>query len=135
MRCGPRCNGLQWKWLRTAINRNLGPDYLHLSIPSGRDYLQLRLLLSSWDCNQRIFRTTLSASISDVRTTLSASETAISGTRLQSATSGRHYLHLTGLTTPGHLALLLDSPVLVRSTRMEHRRGDSFCVSIGCLEV
>src|SRR5215475_14838096 len=48
-----RCNGLQWKWLRTAINENLGPDYLHLSIPSGRDYLQLRLLLSSWDCNQR----------------------------------------------------------------------------------
>ena len=47
------CNGLQWKWLRTAINGNLGPDYLHLSIPSGRDYLQLRLLLSSWDCNQR----------------------------------------------------------------------------------
>ena len=37
-----RCNGLQWKWLRTAINENLGPDYLHL-----------RLLLSSWDCNQR----------------------------------------------------------------------------------
>src|SRR5215471_8178720 len=48
-----RCNGLQWKWLRTAINRNLGPDYLHLSIPSGRDYLPLRLLLSSWDCNRR----------------------------------------------------------------------------------
>src|SRR5262244_1196247 len=47
------CNGLQWKWLRTAINENLGPDYMHLSIHSGRDYLQLRLLLSSWDCNQR----------------------------------------------------------------------------------
>ena len=31
------CNGLQWKWLRIAINENLGPDYLHLSIPSGRD--------------------------------------------------------------------------------------------------
>jgi hypothetical protein len=38
------CNGLQWKWLRTAINRNLGPDYLHLSIPSGRDYLTIQLL-------------------------------------------------------------------------------------------
>jgi hypothetical protein len=49
----PSCNGLQWKWLRTAINENLRPDYLHLSIPSGRDYLQLRLLLSSWDCNRR----------------------------------------------------------------------------------
>src|SRR5215831_15901542 len=49
----PSCNGLQWKWLRTAINGNLGPDYLHLSIPSGQDYLPLRLLLSSWDCNQR----------------------------------------------------------------------------------
>src|SRR2546428_12390176 len=36
-----RCNGLQWKWLRTAINGNLGPDYLHLSIPSGRDSVQL----------------------------------------------------------------------------------------------
>jgi hypothetical protein len=47
------CNGLQSKWLRTAINGNLRPDYLHLSIPSGRDYLPLRLLLSSWDCNQR----------------------------------------------------------------------------------
>ena len=47
------CNGLQWKWLRTAINENLGPDYLHLSIPSGRDSVQLRLQLSSWDCNQR----------------------------------------------------------------------------------
>jgi len=48
-----RCNGLQWKWLRTAINENLGPDYLPLSIPSGRDYLPPRLLLSSWDCNRR----------------------------------------------------------------------------------
>src|SRR5215475_11905647 len=48
-----KCNGLQWKWLRTAINENLGPDYLPLSIPSGRDYLPPRLLLSSWDCNRR----------------------------------------------------------------------------------
>jgi hypothetical protein len=48
----PSCNGLQWKWLRTAINGNLGPDYLHLSIPSERDYVPLRLLLFSWDCNQ-----------------------------------------------------------------------------------
>jgi hypothetical protein len=47
------CNGLQWKWLRTAINGNLRPDYLHLSIPSGRDYLQLRLQSSASDCNQR----------------------------------------------------------------------------------
>src|SRR5215470_1647351 len=47
------CNGRQWKCLRTAINENLGPDYLHLSIPSGRDYVPLRLLLSSWDCNRR----------------------------------------------------------------------------------
>jgi hypothetical protein len=49
----PNCNGLQWKWLRTAINGNLGPDYLHLSSTSGQDYLPLSLLLSSWDCNQR----------------------------------------------------------------------------------
>ena len=48
-----RTNGLQWKWLRTAINGNLGPDYLHLSIPSGPDYVPLRLLLSSWDCHQQ----------------------------------------------------------------------------------
>jgi hypothetical protein len=47
------CNGLQSKLAGTAISENLGPDYMHLSIPSGRDYLQLRLLLSSWDCNQR----------------------------------------------------------------------------------
>ena len=46
------------------------------------------------DCNQRIFRTTFSASIRHLRTTFSASETAISGTRLQSATSGPHYLRL-----------------------------------------
>jgi hypothetical protein len=48
----PSCNGLQWKWVRTATNGNLGPDYMHLSIPSKRDSVQLRLLLSSWDCNQ-----------------------------------------------------------------------------------
>jgi hypothetical protein len=42
MHKGPSCNGLKWKWVGTAINGNLGPDYL-----------QLRLLLSSWDCNQR----------------------------------------------------------------------------------
>jgi hypothetical protein len=47
------CNGLQWKWLRTAINGNLGPDYLHLSIPSGRDYLPLSLQSAARDCNQR----------------------------------------------------------------------------------
>ena len=41
------CNGLQLKWLRTAINGNVGPDYLHLSIPSGRDYVPLRLLVSN----------------------------------------------------------------------------------------
>jgi hypothetical protein len=27
------CNGLQSKWVRTAINGKLRPDYLHLSIP------------------------------------------------------------------------------------------------------
>ena len=25
MGTGPRCNGLQWKWVRTAINVFLGP--------------------------------------------------------------------------------------------------------------
>jgi hypothetical protein len=49
----PSCNGLKLKWVRTAINGSLGPDYLHLSIPSGQDSVQLRLLLSSWECNQR----------------------------------------------------------------------------------
>ena len=39
--------------LENPINENLGPDYLPLAIPSGRDYLPLRLLFSSWDCNRR----------------------------------------------------------------------------------
>src|SRR5262249_22808019 len=50
---GANCNGVEWEWLRTAINGNLGPGYLHVSFPSGRSYLQLRLLISSWDCNRR----------------------------------------------------------------------------------
>jgi len=46
------CNGLKWKWARTAINGNLGPDYLHLSIPSRRDSVQRRLQSVARDCNQ-----------------------------------------------------------------------------------
>ncbi len=46
-------------------------------------------------CNQRIFRTTLSASITLVRTALNATETAINGTELQSIASGQDYLQLT----------------------------------------
>jgi hypothetical protein len=30
-----KCNGLQSKWVRTAISAFSGPHYLHLSIPSG----------------------------------------------------------------------------------------------------
>ena len=47
-----------------------------------------------WNCNQRVFETTLSASIACLKTTLSASETAISGTGLQSTALGPHYLQL-----------------------------------------
>src|SRR2546426_9524066 len=35
------CSGLQSKWVRTAINGNLGRHYLHLSIPPGQDSVQL----------------------------------------------------------------------------------------------
>jgi hypothetical protein len=41
--CPHRCSGLQSKWVRTAINGNLGPDYMRLSIPSRQDSVQLRL--------------------------------------------------------------------------------------------
>src|SRR2546427_12090718 len=47
------CKGLQSKWLRTAINAFLGPNYLPLSIPPGPDYLPLSLQSTGWDCNQR----------------------------------------------------------------------------------
>jgi hypothetical protein len=50
---GATCNGLQSKWLRTAITAFLGPDYLPLSISPGPDYLPLRLQSTVWDCNQR----------------------------------------------------------------------------------
>src|SRR4051812_26337647 len=53
------------------------------------------------DCNQRIFRTTLSASILHLRTALVASEPAISGTGLQSTVLGPHYLPLYALTVLG----------------------------------
>jgi hypothetical protein len=47
------------------------------------------------DCNQRIFRTTLSASISHLRTTLFATEPAIIQPGLQSIAAGQDYLQLT----------------------------------------
>jgi hypothetical protein len=47
------CSGLQLKWVRTAINGNLGRHYLHLSIPPGQDSVQLRLQSMVRDCNQR----------------------------------------------------------------------------------
>ena len=50
---GHTCNGLQSKWLRTAIIVFLGPDYLPLSISPGPDYLHLSLQSTDWDCNQR----------------------------------------------------------------------------------
>ena len=46
------CSGLQLKRAGTAINGNLGPDYLHLSIPSRRDSVQRRLQSVARDCNQ-----------------------------------------------------------------------------------
>ena len=48
-----RCNGLQLKWVGTAINGNLGRHYLHLSIPPGQDSVQLRLQSMARDYNQR----------------------------------------------------------------------------------
>ena len=47
------CNGLQSKWLRTAIIVFLGPNYLPLSISPGPDYLPLSLQSTDGDCNQR----------------------------------------------------------------------------------
>jgi len=47
-----RTNGLQLKLVGTAINGNLGPDYMHLSIPSRPHYLPLRLQSVARDCNQ-----------------------------------------------------------------------------------
>ena len=47
-----RCNGLQSKLVGTAINGNLGPDYMHLSIPSRPHYLPLGLQSVARDCNQ-----------------------------------------------------------------------------------
>jgi hypothetical protein len=47
-----RTNGLQLKLVGTAINGNLGPDYMHLSIPSRPHYLPLRLQSAARDCNQ-----------------------------------------------------------------------------------
>src|SRR5262249_26991760 len=49
---GNRCNGLQSKLVGTAINGNLGPDYLHLSIPSRPHCLPLSLQSAARDCNQ-----------------------------------------------------------------------------------
>ena len=64
------------------------------------------------DCNQRVFETTFAASITPLKTTLFASETAISGTGLQSAAVGPHYLQLNGRRTADPLVLLLTSPCL-----------------------
>src|SRR2546425_11880447 len=56
---------------------------------------------TSRDCNQRVFRTTLIASIALLRTTLSATETAIIRMGLHSMAPGPHYLQLIGLTAAG----------------------------------
>ena len=62
------------------------------------------------DCNQRIFRTTFSASIRHLRTALHATETAIIRLGLQSIAAGRDYLQLTrclaGAPPAGSRALL-----------------------------
>ena len=47
--CVTACN----RKARDCNYRFLGPNYLHLSHPPGRDYLQLRLQSSGSDCNQR----------------------------------------------------------------------------------
>ena len=48
------CNGLKSKSIRTAINENWGPHYLHLSMSPGLDYLHLRLQSMARDCNERL---------------------------------------------------------------------------------
>jgi hypothetical protein len=87
------------------------------------------------DCNQRSFRTTLSASIPHLWTALHATETAIIQPGLQSIAAGQDYLQLTKCLAGALPAGSSRPTVLVRSTRMEHRGGDSFCVSTGCFEV
>jgi hypothetical protein len=64
-----------------------------------------------------------------------ATETAISGTGLQSIAAGQDYLPLTTCLAGAPPASSSRPTVLVRYTRMEHRRGDNFCVSIECFEV
>ena len=83
------------------------------------------------DCNQRIFRTTLSASIPHLRTALHATETAIIRPGLQSIVSGQDYLQLTKCLAGASPAGSSRPTVLVRSTRMGHGGRDSCGVSIG----
>src|SRR2546425_12087109 len=82
-------------------------------------------------CNQRIFRTTLTASIAVLRTGLFATETAIILAGQPWIAAGQHYLQLTrGLAC----ALPADAcwpTVSGRSTRMKHSGRDSLYVSIG----
>ena len=82
-------------------------------------------------CNQRIFRTTFSASISHLRTALHATETAIDDTGLQSIAAGQDYLQLTKCLAGAPPTSSSRPAVLVRSTRMEHGGRDSCGVSIG----
>jgi hypothetical protein len=68
------------------------------------------------DCNQRIFRTTLSASIPHLRTALNATETAIIRRGLQSIVSGQDYLQLTKCLAGAPPAGSSRPTVLVRYT-------------------
>ena len=87
------------------------------------------------DCNQRKFETRLSASIHPFRTGLFATETATILAGQQWIAAGQHYLQLTRDLACALPADACWPTVLVRSTRMGHRGGDSFCVSTGCFEV
>src|SRR6266487_2457845 len=79
------------------------------------------------DCNQRIFRTTLSASIPHLRTALHATETAIIRPGLPSIASGRDYLQLTKCLVGALPAGSSRPTVLVRSTSARLRNGSNGC--------
>ena len=79
------------------------------------------------DCNQRSFRTTLSASIHPFRTGLFATETAIIQPGLQSIAAGQDYLQLTKCLAGDH-PMRMHPSCLARAfwgvARRDNRSGD-----------
>ena len=89
------------------------------------------------DCNRNGSRPAISAfagphspaSITLLRTTLCATETAISGTGLQSAAPGPHYLHLNRYLTLDQADLPMVSDCLGRVYPHGHIVGETVSVS------